>query len=433
MGFFDLAPLGMLLLVLTCVCIYVTINYTGLLRSSVPSVGGAEAANGALDALDVYDFKVTVNRWGGLVGKTIDEAGLDRLQGVSNVRFANGDAGRPIEYQDVLAAEVTEKGVVSFRNHPGVVFRNQHDLNALGRARHFRHLYEVNIRPESDIAIDGLLEPSELRLHLGACFVAGPKRSIMGKPATELDITAGSVVLVEADERNVATLKAAEWSAAFTLVHRVHRSQPPRHGLAVDYYRNVSTFVSFLVMIGLMAADVVRLDYGGVLLCAFYLFTRALTYEQFVSAFKPAILVTIVGAYAMGVALEKTGVVNRIADGMMSVAEPFGDIGVICAIYVCAVVLSMFINNSATVAILGSMLTTIVEKRPGVPIQGLLWTLTYAAGSCFTTPLGYQTNLMVMGEGKYTFGDFARFGLPIQLLHMIFTVLLVHFMTSALV
>jgi len=321
---------------------------------------------------------------------------------------------------------------VSFRQHAGVAFMNQHDLTMLGRARHHRYLYEVDIRHASRLFEGGLPSPDELHEYLGACFVAGPKRSASAqKPLS--DITEGSVIILEADERTVAIHKASEWSAAFTLVHRVHHSQPPRHGLAVDYYRNVSTFTSFLIVIGLMAGDVVRLDYGGVLLCAFYLFTRALTYEQFMSAFKPAILVTIVGAYAMGVALEKTGVVNKIADGMMSVAEPFGDIGVICAIYICAVFLSMFINNSATVAILGSMLTTIVEKRPGMHIQALLWTLTYAAGSCFTTPLGYQTNLMVMGEGKYAFSDFARFGLPIQLLHMFITVLLVHLMTDSLV
>ena len=57
------------------------------------------------------------------------------------------------------------------------------------------------------------------------------------------------------------------------------------------------------------------------LLCGFYLFIRALTYDQLLRAFKPAILVTIVGAYAMGVALAKTGVVNLIANAMMEAME----------------------------------------------------------------------------------------------------------------
>lgn len=63
------------------------------------------------------------------------------------------------------------------------------------------------------------------------------------------------------------------------------------------------------------------------------------------------------------------------------------------------------------------MIKQIAEMDSSVNIQGLVWTLVFAAGTCFTTPLGYQTNLMVMPEGKYTFGDFARFGIPSQILH----------------
>lgn len=50
-----------------------------------------------------------MNKWGGLVGKTIEDCGLDRLAGVTNVRFDNGQGDRPMEQGDVLAAEVTEK------------------------------------------------------------------------------------------------------------------------------------------------------------------------------------------------------------------------------------------------------------------------------------------------------------------------------------
>ena len=85
----------------------------------------------------------------------------------------------------------------------------------------------------------------------------------------------------------------------------------------------------------------------------------------------------------------------RAARSSLSLSQ----VGIHAAVYLCSVALSMFINNSATVAILGAMLTTIAEKGPALHLRGLLWTLTYNAGSCFTTPLGYQTNLMVMPAG----------------------------------
>jgi di/tricarboxylate transporter len=214
----------------------------------------------------------------------------------------------------------------------------------------------------------------------------------------------------------------------------VRNSRPQRHGLPTDKIRNTSTFVAFLVLILCLVLPIgVRLDWGGVLLIVYYLITDAITYDQVLKACKPAILTTIAAAIAFGTALSKTGVINLIAETMINAVSELGTAGIVTAVYICAVALSMVINNSATVAILGTMLTAIVRKQPEIHIEGLLWCLTYSAGSCFTTPLGYQTNLMVMADGKYTFGDFARFGIFIQLLHMVFTVTLVVLLTPPLV
>eukprot|EP00932_Pfiesteria_piscicida_P000760 SRR837773.10741.p1 GENE.SRR837773.10741~~SRR837773.10741.p1 ORF type:complete len:163 (+),score=38.21 SRR837773.10741:47-490(+) len=144
---------------------------------------------------------------------------------------------------------------------------------------------------------------------------------------------------------------------------------------------------------------------------------------------KVSILMTIAGALAMGNALEATGLVNCISTLLMSSISSAPAVTVM--IYCLAVFLSMFINNSATVAILGPMIIAIVEKDPeNLSLKGLSWTLVYSAGSCFTTPLGYQTNLMVCPDGKYEFQDFARFGALVQLAHMILTVIFVLVVSS---
>merc|ERR1719503_403149 len=132
------------------------------------------------------------------------------------------------------------------------------------------------------------------------------------------------------------------------------------------------------------------------------------------NSLKPSILLTIVGALAMGTALSRSGVIDVISDRLVAIAEPAGFAGLAVVVYVVAVFLSMFINNSATVAILSPMLVSIADRDSSVKVAALTWMLVYSAGSCFTTPLGYQTNLMVMPDGKYTFGDFAFFGVPTQ-------------------
>eukprot|EP00746_Dinoflagellata_sp_MGD_P145975 gnl/MRDRNA2_/MRDRNA2_78527_c0_seq1.p1 gnl/MRDRNA2_/MRDRNA2_78527_c0~~gnl/MRDRNA2_/MRDRNA2_78527_c0_seq1.p1 ORF type:complete len:120 (+),score=15.17 gnl/MRDRNA2_/MRDRNA2_78527_c0_seq1:152-511(+) len=108
---------------------------------------------------------------------------------------------------------------------------------------------------------------------------------------------------------------------------------------------------------------------------------------------------------------------------IVQLAKPLGPVFVRAAVYFIAMALSMFMNNSATIAIMGPMAIN-MSKDTGLTVQSLLFCMVFGAGACFTTPLGYQTNMMVMKDGGYTFADFLKFGVVIQLLHMCATVFL---------
>lgn len=414
MGFFDLTPIGTIIMIVETFIIVGVVTKTPLLKSSV------QAASAVPEIVNVYDFSVTVVG-GGLFGATIEDSGLARLPGIVSINFSiDEEKNGVMKAGDVLLAVCNARGVVELRAHPGLQPLNKGDLAALGRDRHRRFLYEVDVDAESEIATNGLYSAEELQNKLGACFVAGPRRSVNSEAQiTGGKIIGGSVLLLEADERSMGSLKLEEWTCSFTLVNRVHRSSPARHGLPVDNIRGLATFLGFIVLIACTTLKIVKFDYGGALLCMFYLFIRAITLEAFMRSFKVQILMTIVGALAMGKAMESSGVVNFLAAKMIEMAKPLGTLGLTACVYIAAVFLSMFINNSATVAILAPMIKQIAEQDSSVDVQGLVWCLVFAAGTCFMTPLGYQTNLMVMPEGKYTFGDFARFGVPSQLLHFI--------------
>merc|ERR1711879_586816 len=85
-----------------------------------------------------------------------------------------------------------------------------------------------------------------------------------------------------------------------------------------------------------------------------------------------------------------------------------------------------FVSNAAVVAILGDIgIRAAAQLKIPVPAVALL--ITYASSACWMSPYGYQTNLMVMPVGKYTWGDFLKFGVPLQVLHMIACVLITPF------
>ena len=76
----------------------------------------------------------------------------------------------------------------------------------------------------------------------------------------------------------------------------------------------------------------------------------------------------------------------------------------------------------AQVVVLMFPIVTRMCEASGVPFRAALYTLTMAASASFSTPVSYQTNLMVAKEGGYAFGDFVKFGLPLQLVCAIATV-----------
>merc|ERR1712187_1071659 len=152
---------------------------------------------------------------------------------------------------------------------------------------------------------------------------------------------------------------------------------------------------------------------GGGVFVLMLVLSGALRMSDVYGAIKAPVVMTIVGAVSLSEALQVTGIAMFAAKALTKVALPGGPLVVRGAVYFLAMFLSMFMNNSATIAIIGPMLKSIAADT-NQSVQSLLFIITFAAGTCLTTPLGYQTNLMVMADGGYTFGDFTKYGAPIQ-------------------
>jgi di/tricarboxylate transporter len=107
----------------------------------------------------------------------------------------------------------------------------------------------------------------------------------------------------------------------------------------------------------------------------------------------------------------------------------WGPIVVIAGIYILTNVLTELItNNAAAVLMLPIALALGIET--GITPHAMAVTVAIAASASFLTPIGYQTNLMVMGAGRYKFKDYLKAGLPITLILLTITLIMVHFIWS---
>jgi len=321
-----------------------------------------------------------------------------------------------------LQCVCTAEGVVAIRHVRGLALINESDLHVLGSHRRRRNLYETVVLPTSDL-VGKKPDADKVRAEYGCGFL-----SIRGKQRLDAEVEANDVLLVEADHSYVAT---TEWASAFTLVKAVPHSSPPRFGANRDKPRAIATCLGMLLLVILVTAEHVKLSTGAGLMIIFLLLIRSRSLDQVYSSVKAPVLFVIAGAFGLSHALQDSGVAHCIAVAVTSMAQDFGVFGIRVAVYIVAVGLSMFINNSATVAIMGTMVAG-MAKENAMHVSSLVWTLVLAAGSCFTTPLGYQTNMMVMPDGGYTFVDFMRYGFPVQSMHMVCTLAAVWFVSDYL-
>ena len=240
------------------------------------------------------------------------------------------------------------------------------------------------------------------------------RASMIRKRMLDIRLEAGDTLLLfgyEADMRALRSnrdLLLLEWS-----LREVQDIRKARTAQAV--FAGVMITAAF----GLLPIEVAAM--GGALLM---IATGCMNVRQAVRALDMRIFLLIAAAFAMGLAIEKTGGAAFIGMNTVKLFEPFGQVALVSAIFIVVAALTNFISNSAT-ALLFAPIALAVSQQTGIAPMTLVLTVIFAANCSFATPIAYQTNLLVMGPGHYQFKDFSKFGIPlIGLLWLTYTLML---------
>jgi di/tricarboxylate transporter len=145
--------------------------------------------------------------------------------------------------------------------------------------------------------------------------------------------------------------------------------------------------------------------------------TGCITSPEAQRALNVQVLVVIAAALGVGKAIETTGLAKAVAQSVLSVTQGFGPVAVLAALYLLTNLLTEIITNNAA-AVLMLPISMAAASSLGAPPIAFGLIVAVAASASFLTPIGYQTNLMVMAPGGYRFSDYARVGWPVTLLVM---------------
>ena len=124
-------------------------------------------------------------------------------------------------------------------------------------------------------------------------------------------------------------------------------------------------------------------------------------------------IVLIAAMLPMATALEKTGGMVLLSDGIIQLLGGFGAIGVLAGIYLLTMVFGQFISNTATAVLFAPIALNAALNMDANPYTFMI-ALAVAANMAFATPVSSPTNAMVMPAGGYKFFDFVKIGVPLQ-------------------
>ena len=126
-------------------------------------------------------------------------------------------------------------------------------------------------------------------------------------------------------------------------------------------------------------------------------------------------IVLIAAMMPMSVALEKTGTSAMISHSLVASLGSVGPTVLLAGIYFTTSLLTMFISNTATAVLMAPIaMSSAVEI--GVSPYPLLFAVTLGASMCFASPFSTPPNALVMHAGEYTFSDYVKVGLPLQII-----------------
>jgi len=402
LGLFDLAWVGVPLLVIGGV--FLVLFASRLL----PDRGGVSEE---LDQVREYGVEVQVVEGGPLVGKTVAEAGLRALNYGYLTEIDRGgrlitavEPDRTLQARDKLYFVGAPECASELRRIHGLKPANG-SVHKLDIANHQRCLVEVVLGPEFP-ALGKTIRDSRFRTRFNAVILSLSRegKRVPGKLG-DLTFRMGDTLLLEASHQFAEQYR---FRRDFLLVSALNDSTPP------DFHKAPLALAILAGMVVLSASGLLKIMEAAFLAAGAMVVSGCLTASRARRSVDLPVLVVIASSFALGNAMTVTGTAQWIAGGLLGFGPltPWLALGLV---YLLTALFTEVITNNAA-AVLMFPIALAVSEQLGVNFLPFAVAVMFAASASFITPLGYQTNLMVYGPGRYQFTDYVRIGLPLSAL-----------------
>lgn len=359
-----------------------------------------------------FTLEVMVAPDGPLVGQTVIQAGLRNLRRIYLVEIDRQGTvltAVPSEEKlrggDRLVFAGDTQAISDLLRINGIIASPENGVsNALSENRPERRLVEAVVSPHCD-AVGKAIRDARFRDRYGAAILAVARNGerIKGNLGT-IKLMAGDTLLLEA---RPAFVSRQRYNKDFLLVNDLN-AETPRHERA---------YLAWGILLALVAAvgfGVTSMLNAALVGAGLMIASGCCSLSQAQRSLDVRVLVTIGASFAVGAALEKTGVAQTVAENLISLSGGEAWLMLVLTYAAVSLLTETITNNAAAVLMLPIVLA--ITGQAGLNPEPFVYAIMIGASASFATPLGYQTNLMVYGPGGYRFSDFLRVGLPMNCL-----------------
>ncbi len=383
--------------------------------------GGSVATANAEAVGGEYFFELRVRSDAAMVGKTVEAVGLRALGDAYLVRVLR--SGRAQEARpdmtlvggDILSFSGSKSTLKKLLERDGL---ETVVASVSTNEEHRAPLFEAVVAPSSKLVGKTLKEIAFRESYGGVVVAIGRQAEVIQKSLGGTIIQPGDLLVVESNREF-----HHRWSRdrdEFYLVSRI------KGGSRIQAAGRAP--VALLIMAAMVVSA--AMNWLPLVTAAFaaalgMIVTRCLRGRQAQAAVDVKVLVVIAAALGIGRAVENVGLSDLLAGALVGSLMPLGTIAVMVGLYVCTNVLTELITHKAA-AVLMIPVALAAALESGVDAKAFALVVAVGAAASFITPIGYQTNLMVMSAGGYRYRDFFRIGLPVSLLVMAVAVTMIY-------
>ncbi len=431
LGFFTFLPVG-LICAFTGTLILLPLSKKFLSRPGSLSSKSASSAKSLKTLVKEYGIannlhKVQINQNSLAAGKMIGELNIRKEYSLNIIEVRHiergqrnlltktvvqqaADSDTKLRADDILyisgAEELVKKFVVDY-NLELIADNesNQLDFYDIGVA-------EIVLMPSSSV-LNKTIREVEFRTKynvsvLGICR----KNNYILQGLADETIHTGDVLLVQGTWSNIANLEkeTTEWIV-------VGRPLEEAAKVTLDYKAPVAAVI-MLAMIAVMVFDFIPIAPVTAVILAGLLMVLTGCFRNVEAAYKTInweSIVLIAAMLPMSTALQKTGVSEWISQSLVTALGGYNPMILLAAIYFTTSLLTMFISNTATAVLMAPMAMSCAQSLDVNPVP-LLFAVTLGASLCFASPFSTPPNALVKPAGQYTFSDYIKVGLPLQIL-----------------